>query len=204
MGQIGSTWDHEVVSLKKRWSFSSDSVWCPPCLWMSCGTIYRHPNDSLDALVPLVTHSSVCDSPGVSPIQSHRKGCSISDIMLCNIRSLAPKTDAFACVVEHNGLEIACVTKTWLTNDTPDASVSLQGFTLFREDRLSHAGGDLAAFVSSGIPCKRLPSVKFYRSTTETKWIVERRRRLPRSVITMLLGFVYHPPHVSVQVNNTL
>ena len=57
--------------------------------------------------------------------------------------------------MEHNDVDIACITETWLSDEIHDSQVSLKDFTLFRKDRPTHAGG-IAAFIRSCIPCIRL------------------------------------------------
>ena len=91
-----------------------------------------------------------------------------------------------------NGVDIACITETWLMTEIPDSHVSLKDFTLFRKDRPSHGGG-LAAFIRSSIPCVLLPKIELRGAVTETMWLHVKPFRLPRSVSTILIGLIYHP-----------
>ena len=74
----------------------------------------------------------------------------VPNLMICNLRSLAPKVDELECVMEFNGVDISCITETWLTNEIPDSHVSLKDYvyTLFRKDQPSHGGG-LAVYIRS-------------------------------------------------------
>ncbi|XP_048590589.1 uncharacterized protein LOC125573834 [Nematostella vectensis] len=123
--------------------------------------------------------------------------------MICNLRSLAPKVEELECVMEHNGVDIACITETWLSDEISDSQVSLKDFTLFRKDRPSHAGG-IATYIRSVIPCVRLSEAELSGAVSETMWIHVKPFRLPRSVSTILIGVIYHPPHASAEDNNML
>ena len=54
----------------------------------------------------------------------------IPTLLVCNIRSIAPKIDELECVVNQNGADVICVTETWLSNEIPDNAVSLRDFIL--------------------------------------------------------------------------
>ena len=121
--------------------------------------------------------------------------------MVANLRSLAPKIDELECVLNNNCVDIACITETWLCeNETPSSAVSIQNFNLFRKDRGSRGG--IAAFVLASIPCVRLSNIELTNSVSECMWLYVKPFRLPRSVSTILLGVVYHPPHATAEDNN--
>ena len=138
------------------------------------------------------------DTPRTVPVKS-----SIPNILICNLRSLSPKIDELDCVMEHNDVDIACITETWLTDEIPESQVSLKDFTLFRKDRPTRAGG-IAAYIRSCIPCVRLLEAELTGAVTETMWLNVKPFRLLRSVSTILIGIIYHPPHASADDNNML
>ena len=127
----------------------------------------------------------------------------VPHLMICNLRSLAPKVDELECVMEFNGVDIACITETWLTIEIPDSHVSLKDFALFRKDRPSHGGG-LVAYIRSSIPCVLLPKFELGSAISETMWLHVKPFPLPRSVLSVLIGLIYHPPHASSEDNNVL
>ena len=51
----------------------------------------------------------VQDSPSRVP---HSLAPCVPNLMICNLRSLAPKVDELECVIEFNGVDIACITET--------------------------------------------------------------------------------------------
>ena len=141
----------------------------------------------------------VQDSPSRVPLSL--APC-VPNLMICNLRSLAPKVYELECVMEFNGVDIVCITETWLTNEIPDSHVSLKDFTLFRKDRPSHCGG-LVAYIRSSIPCVLLPKLELRSSISEIMWLHVKPFCLPRSVSSILIG-IYHPPHASSEDNNVL
>ena len=49
-----------------------------------------------------------------------------------------------------------------------------------------------------------LPKVELRGAVSETMWLHVKPFRLPRSVSTILIGLIYHPPHASSEDNNAL
>ncbi|XP_048590485.1 uncharacterized protein LOC116620085 [Nematostella vectensis] len=104
--------------------------------------------------------------------------------------------------VAHNGVDIACITESWLTPDVPDPQ--LNNFTIFRKDRVYSSGGGVAVYVNSDIPCKEVNSPELVDCVSELLWLQLRPVRLPRSVSSILLGVIYHPPRASTDDNTKL
>ena len=120
----------------------------------------------------------------------------VPNLMICNLRSLAPKVDELECVMEFNGVDISCITETWLTNEIPDSHVSLKDYTLFRKDRPSHGGG-LAVYIRSSIPCVQLSKVELRGAVSETMWLhvklfVCRGRCLPSLLVLFTIPLMRH------------
>ena len=53
---------------------------------------------------------------------------------------------------ENSGIDVICVSETWLSDSTPDVLVALKGYNVFRADR-SRRGGGVAIYVKSNIKC---------------------------------------------------
>ena len=128
---------------------------------------------------------------------------SIPTILVCNIRSLAPKIDELGCVINLNSADVICVTETWLSEEISDSYVSLLNFSLFRKDRTTRGGG-IAMYVKSSIQCKTLDIIKPPDMITEYMWIQLRPTRLPRQISSILIGVIYHPPRATADDNNML
>lgn len=70
-----------------------------------------------------------------------------------NAQSLTKKMDEFRYIFEKSGIDIIFVSETWFQSCFADALFNLSGFTIFRADRHTHAGG-VAIYVRNGISCK--------------------------------------------------
>lgn len=58
-----------------------------------------------------------------------------------NVRSLFTGFDQFSDLVISNGLDIMCVSETWLNKDIPSDVVNIPNYSFLRKDRLNRGGG---------------------------------------------------------------
>lgn len=61
--------------------------------------------------------------------------------MHLNAQSLLNKIDEFRHLFITSCGHIICITETWFQNEMNDSIVSLEGYDLYRADRIKHAGG---------------------------------------------------------------
>ncbi len=54
---------------------------------------------------------------------------------LINARSLLPKVDELAALVDSNGMDIVAITESWLHKDIDDNLLSISGYNIHRNDR---------------------------------------------------------------------
>ena len=78
-----------------------------------------------------------------------RKGLRVCHI---NAQSMIRKIDEFRYLFEKSGIEIICVSESWLTKTFSDVFIGLSGYKVFRADRDSPGGG-VAMFVRSNLKC---------------------------------------------------
>ena len=123
----------------------------------------------------------------------------VPNLLICNMRSLAPKIDELDAVVSINHADIICITETWLSSAIPDNVIALPNFNLFRNDCLSSIDRGVCAYINSNIYCRRL--TEFESPTIESLWLLVRPKKLPRTVSVILLAVVYHST-VSRQFEN--
>ena len=80
----------------------------------------------------------------------------LPSVIMGNTRSLANKADELAALArferEYRDASLMIFTETWLTEQIPDSTVAVEGFSLIRADRTEESGkkkgGGLAVFVS--------------------------------------------------------
>ena len=67
-----------------------------------------------------------------------------------NVRSLFNKVSELKIIAKHSNAAVICITESWLNDSHTDASVSIDGYSLLRRDRLSHGGG-VCAYIREDI-----------------------------------------------------
>ena len=67
----------------------------------------------------------------------------MSELMIAhlNVRSLLPKMSEVAMCVSMHGIDVFCVSETWLSVTVPNDAVSIDGYHFFRRDRDGRGGG---------------------------------------------------------------
>ena len=94
--------------------------------------------------------------------------------------------------MQTNGVDIACITETWLKETGPDEVVSIPGYVVHRNDRKDgRQGGGVTVFVRQEMPCQRLSALE---TDAESVWLLFRRPRMPRALSHVVVGAIYHPP----------
>ena len=72
-------------------------------------------------------------------------------ILLLNARSLLNKLDELRVLVSSCSPDCIAVTETWLSCFTPDDSLTLDSYTLFRSDRHGRTGGDVCMYIHDSL-----------------------------------------------------
>lgn len=112
-----------------------------------------------------------------------KKGLSLCHI---NAQSLNNKIDEFRLVFEGSGIDVICVSETWFTQSTTDSLIRLNGYNVFRSDRVRHGGG-VAIYIKNNIISKvRLKSCNEEKVEYIFVEIVSSGRK-------MLIGCIYRP-----------
>ena len=71
-----------------------------------------------------------------------------------NARSLYPKLSELDIIAKKSRAAVIGVTESWLNESHTDESVKIEGYTLIRNDRQSHAGG-VCAYIREDISYNR-------------------------------------------------
>ena len=117
--------------------------------------------------------------------------------LLSNIQSFGnsentDKTTEIEAILDHNAIDVACFTETWLNENTKD-QISLNNYVNFhsiRKDVLRSSGG-ISILVNENIPAKLL-DIKIPEHL-ETIWVSLRPKWLPRSISNIVVAGVYYP-----------
>ncbi len=112
----------------------------------------------------------------------------VPTLCLTNVMSLAPKIDELRVFLQHDKIDICCITETWL-KDTIDYNViNIQNYQLLRKDRIHAQHGGVALYVKDNIKLDRLYEYEHANNNhIEVLWCKVRFSGL-------ILGVLYHPP----------
>jgi len=85
----------------------------------------------------------------VKKFDKHRKKI-LPNILVTNIRSIGQKLEELFCVIRNNNnVHIACITETWLNDNTPSDSLYMDGYSFYRCDRKDgRRGGGIVCYVT--------------------------------------------------------
>ena len=108
-----------------------------------------------------------------------------------NARSLAPRLNEVCHLLHSEGLEILCISETWLTEEILDAVLLVPGYTLFRCDRPGgRRGGGVAVLVSDSLRVSRLHDSSGGEPGVEALWLSVGGTGRAQVII----GAIYRPP----------
>lgn len=71
-----------------------------------------------------------------------------------NAQSLLPKIDEFRDLFEDSAVDVVCVSETWFSDAFTDDLCRLNGYKVFRSDRIGRIGGGVAIYVRDGLKCR--------------------------------------------------
>ena len=86
------------------------------------------------------TCSTVPLDPCLNHNSTHPTKSSPFNIIYYNARSLLPKMDELAAIVDAQSPEMTCVVETWLSQEVSSSEISLLGYQLCCLDRDRHGG----------------------------------------------------------------
>lgn len=131
-------------------------------------------------------HSDVILKDVLAPHGNKFKLCHL------NAHSMRPpvKFLDFSELFTGSGLDVICVTETWLDSSIPDSEIFLRGYRIVRNDRQDKSGGGVAIYYNNSFQCKVLASSPPSYSRSPEFLIVE----LTVNSCPILVAVVYHPP----------
>ena len=130
----------------------------------------------------------------------------LPSFLLSNIQSFGncqntDKTTELEAVLNHNNIDVAVLTETWLNDNTKD-QISLNNyinFHLIRNNVLRSSGG-VSIIVKNDIPVTRLNiNVPDH---IECLWVSLRPKWLPRKISNIVVAGVYYPGSKSIYAPN--
>ena len=145
---------------------------------------------------------SVFDPPkhAAQTITTTKKAKAMPRVFLSNACRLTNKMDELLGVLQHNKIDIAVVTESWLKPESEGIS-QLQEYNTFNKNRVDKDGGGLTVLVKNNIPCTAL---QIDTGDLEILWLAARPTWLPRNISVIILAAVYFPPKSPAHVRDHL
>lgn len=126
----------------------------------------------------------------------------LPSFLLINARSLLPKIDELALLLQIQPLEFVTITETWLNDEVLDQLIHINDYNTFRNDRSHGRGGGVCAFVSTNIPIIRRKDLE--NPVFECLWLWLRPYRLPRHLTGLICCVLYSPPDTLIHEQKEL
>lgn len=98
-------------------------------------------------------------------LASRHDGFSVCHV---NTQSLKRKIDEFRYIFENSSVDAICVSETWFEREMNDRIVELNGYKIFRSDRVGYAGG-VAIYIKNNISSKLLST---YNEADDVEYVL--------------------------------
>ena len=114
-----------------------------------------------------------------------------------NARSIIIKKNELNIMVDDIKPHIIGITESWANNDIKDAELGLEGYVMFRKDRIGRRGGVLL-YIKETIPAYEV-QLQEEAGCNEAIWC-----KLVTGHTTVTIGVVYRCPNITKQNNNKI
>ena len=101
-------------------------------------------------------------------------------------------------MVDDIQTHIIGITESWANNDITDAELGLEGYAMFRKDRMGRRGGGMVLYIKDTIPAYEV-HLQEEADFNEAIWC-----KLVTGHITVTIGVVYHCPNITKQNNEQI
>ena len=115
-----------------------------------------------------------------------------------NARSIINKKDELNIMVDDIKSHIIGITESWANNDITDAELGLEGYAMFRKDRMGRRGGGVLLYINDTIPAYEV-QLQEEAYCNEAIWC-----KLVTGHTTVTIGVVYRCPNINNQNNEKI
>ena len=105
--------------------------------------------------------------------------------MCSNARSIITKKNELDIMADEIKPHIIGITESWANNDITDAELGLEGYVMFRKDRMGRRGGGVLLYIKETIPAYE---VQLWEETDCNEAI---RSKLVTGHTTVTIGVAY-------------
>ena len=118
--------------------------------------------------------------------------------MCLNARSIINKKTELNIMVDDIKLNIIGITESWVTNDITHAELGLEGYVMFRKDRIGRRGGGVLLYIKDNIPAYEV-QLQEEADCNEAIWC-----NLVTGHTTVIIVVVYRCPNITKQNNEQI
>ena len=115
-----------------------------------------------------------------------------------NASSIINKKEELNSMVDDIKPHIIGITETWANNDITDAELGLEGYAMFRKDRMGRRGGGVLLYIKENIPAYEV-QLQEEADCNEAIWC-----KLVTGYTTVTIGVVYRCPNITKQNNEKI
>ena len=115
-----------------------------------------------------------------------------------NTRSIINKKNELNIMVDDIKPHIIGITESWANNDITDAGLGLEGYVMFRKDRIGRRGGEVLLYIKETIPAYEV-QLQEEADCNEAIWW-----KLVTGHTTVTIGVVYRCPNITKQNNEKI
>ena len=115
-----------------------------------------------------------------------------------NARSIINKKTELNIMVDDIKPHIIGITESWANNDITDAELGLEGYVMFRKDRMGRRGGGVLLYIKENIPAYEV-QLQEEADCKEALWC-----NLVTGHTTVTIGVVYRCPNITIQNNEKI
>ena len=134
---------------------------------------------------------------GCKGIQGNTYKAEIKCVCL-NARSILNKKNELDIMVDEIKPHIIGITESWANNDITDAELGLEGYVMFRKDRMGRRGGGVLLYIKETIPAYEV-QLQEEADCKEAIWC-----KLVTGHTTVTIGVVYRCPNITKQNNEKI
>ena len=118
--------------------------------------------------------------------------------MCLNARSIINKKTDLNIMLDDIKPHIIGITESWANNDITDAELGLEGYVMFRKDRMGRRGGGVLLYIKESIPAYEV-QLQEEADCKEALWC-----NLVTGHTTVTIGVVYRCPNITIQNNEKI
>ena len=118
--------------------------------------------------------------------------------MCLNARSIINKKTELNIMVDDIKPHIIGITESWANNDITNAELGLEGYVMFRKDRIGRRGGGVLLYIKDTIPPYEV-QLQEEADCNEAIWC-----NLVTGHTTVIIGVVYRCPNITKQNNEKI